>query len=123
MASILPAKIKPKTFAGIKKKKNREIKLRWFQTKICCRILVTNSILKDTGVVKNNVCTFCLTEKDTILHFMCQCEHTQSYWVRSEMCWGGDVGQLVKASDHQAADAGLISPCGKGFFSQSQFSV
>ena len=90
MASILPAKIKPKTFAGIKKiKKNREIKLRWFQTKICCGILVTNSILKDTGVVKNNVCTFCLIEKDTVLHFMCQCEHTQSYWVRSEMCWGG----------------------------------
>ena len=53
-----------KVFAGIKK--IREIKLRWFQTKICHRILVTNSILKDMGVVENNVCNFCLTEKDTI---------------------------------------------------------
>ena len=51
-----------KVFAGVKKKR-REIKLTWFQTKICCRTLVTNSILKDTGVVENNVCNFCLTEK------------------------------------------------------------
>ena len=53
-------------FAGIKK--IREIKLRWFKTKICYRILVTNLILKDIGVVENNVCNFCLTDKDTILH-------------------------------------------------------
>ena len=38
------------------------------------------------GVVENNVCNFCSTEKDTIFHFMCQCEHTQSFWVRFEMC-------------------------------------
>ena len=38
------------------------------------------------GVVKNNVCNFCSTEKDTIFHFMCQCEHTQSFWVMFEMC-------------------------------------
>ena len=73
-----------KVFAGIKK--IREIKLRWFKTKICYRILVTNSILKDMGVVENNVCNFCSTEKDTIFHFMCQCEHTQSFWVMFEMC-------------------------------------
>ena len=39
-----------KVFAGIKKKKKkkREIILRWFQTKICYRILVTKkSIMKD----------------------------------------------------------------------------
>ena len=38
------------------------------------------------GVVENNVCNFCLTEKDTIFHFMCQCEHIQSFWVMFEMC-------------------------------------
>ena len=47
---------------------------------------MTNSILKDMGVVENNVSNFCLTEKDTIFHFMCQCEHTKSFWVRFEMC-------------------------------------
>ena len=52
--------------AGIKKNKEREIKLRWFLTKICYRILVINSILKVMGVVENTVCNFCLTEKDMI---------------------------------------------------------
>ena len=33
---------------------------------------------------------------------------------------GGDVAQLVRASDRHAADAGSIPLCGKGFFSQSQ---
>ena len=52
---LTPAKIRKKmlgkdtkrtkVFAGTKK--IREIKLRRFQTKICYRILVTNSILKD----------------------------------------------------------------------------
>ena len=50
-----------KVFAGIKK--IREITLRWFQTKICYRIRVTNSILKGMGVVGNNVCNFCFTER------------------------------------------------------------
>ena len=73
-----------KVFAGIKRM--REIKLRWFQTKICYIILVTNSVLKDTGVLENNICNFCLTEKDTIFHFLCRFEHTQSFGVRFEMC-------------------------------------
>ena len=45
-----------KVFIGIEK--IREIKLRLFQTKICHRILVRNSIQKDTGVVDNKVCNF-----------------------------------------------------------------
>ena len=36
---------------------------------------------------------------------------------------GGDVAQLVRASDWHADDAGSIPQCGKGFFSQSQLSV
>ena len=36
---------------------------------------------------------------------------------------GGDVAQLVRASDRHAADAGSIPPCSKGFFSQGQLSV
>ena len=34
---------------------------------------------------------------------------------------GGDVAQLVRASDRHA-DAGLIPQCSEGFFSQSQLS-
>ena len=36
--------------------------------------------------------------------------------------WGGDVAQLVRASDRHAPYPGLIPRCGKGFFSQSTFS-
>ena len=36
---------------------------------------------------------------------------------------GGDVAQLVRASDRHATDAGSIPRCGKGFFSQSHLSV
>ena len=36
---------------------------------------------------------------------------------------GGDIAQLVRASDHHAADAGSIPQRSKGFFSHSQLSV
>ena len=36
---------------------------------------------------------------------------------------GGDVAQLVRASDRHTADAVSIPRCGKGFFSQSQLSM
>ena len=37
---------------------------------------------------------------------------------------GGDVAQLVRASDRHAADAGSIPQCGKGFFlPESTFST
>ena len=36
---------------------------------------------------------------------------------------GGDVAQLVRASNRHAADVGSIPRCGKGFFFQSQLSV
>ena len=36
---------------------------------------------------------------------------------------GGEVAHLVRASDRHTADAGSISQCGRGFFSQCQLSV
>ena len=43
--------------------------------------------------------------------------------VKTDPVPGGDVAQLVRASDRHAADAGSIHRWGKGFFSQSQLSV
>ena len=64
-----------------KKVKNiKEVKLKWFQMKICYRILVTNSILKEMNVVNENLCNFCKIEKDTILHYLWQCPHVQLFW-------------------------------------------
>lgn len=61
-------------------KKVGEIKLRWFQLKIINRILVTNSILKEMGIIQSNVCSFCKQEKDTVFHYLWDCKHVQSFW-------------------------------------------
>ena len=58
----------------------KETKLKWFQIKICYRILVTNSILTYMNVVDSNTCNFCHTEKDTILHYLWECNHAQIFW-------------------------------------------
>ena len=73
-----------KVFTGIKK--TRKIKLRRFQTKICYRILVTNSILKDMGVVENNVCNFCSTEKKTQFFTLCTNVNTPSLFGSGLRC-------------------------------------
>ena len=60
--------------------KTKEIKLKWFQMKICYRVLVTNSVLLSMKVTDTNLCNFCSTEKDTIYHYLWQCTHVQSFW-------------------------------------------
>lgn len=63
----------------------KEIKLKWFQIKICYRILVTNNILHKLGVVdSSNKCNFCQKEKDTIEHYLYFCEHLLSFWIQLE---------------------------------------
>ena len=38
------------------------------------------------GVVASNVCNFCKTEKDSIYHYLWQCEHTRTFWNELENC-------------------------------------
>ena len=58
----------------------KESKLKWFQLKICYRVLVTNSMLVRMNIVNSNKCNFCLTERDTILHYLWDCPHVQIFW-------------------------------------------
>ena len=60
--------------------KIREIKLKWLQMRIIHRILATNSVLKEMGVVANNVCDFCKIEKDSIEHLFWRCACTRRFW-------------------------------------------
>lgn len=69
-----------------KTKKIQDVKYQWFQIKINNRVLVNNSILKDMGVVTSNVCNFCELEKDTVYHYLWQCEHVQVFWSEFEKC-------------------------------------
>ena len=66
----------------------KETKFKWFQLKICYRVLVTNSILNHMNIVESNRCNFCLSEKDTILHYLWECNHVQQFW--------NDLIQLLK---------------------------
>ncbi|XP_076472586.1 uncharacterized protein LOC143301988, partial [Babylonia areolata] len=65
-------------------KKTKEIKLKWFQIRICFRILVTNSILRRMGLTESEKCNFCNIEKDTIHHYLWECNYIQSYWLELE---------------------------------------
>lgn len=65
--------------------KLKEIKLRWFQMRITYRILVTNSILKDMGILQDNNCSFCNAEKDSILHYLWSCPFSQNFWKEFEV--------------------------------------
>ena len=58
----------------------KETKLRWFQMKIVYRIIVSNSILLKMNIVQSNKCNFCLTEKDSVFHYLWKCTHVQQFW-------------------------------------------
>jgi hypothetical protein len=67
-------------------KKIQEIKLKWFQMKIYYRTLVTNSMLKKMNVTNSDVCSFCNEYKDSILHYLWECEHVQLFWKELVQC-------------------------------------
>ena len=64
--------------------KIKEIKLKWFQLRICFRILVTNKVLKNMGIADNDECVFCKNEKDAIDHYLWDCTHVQAFWTDLE---------------------------------------
>ena len=63
-------------------KKISNVKFKWFQLRINNRILVTNNVLKEMNVALSNKCSFCNIEKDTILHYLWECDCVQNFWNR-----------------------------------------
>ncbi|XP_076453470.1 uncharacterized protein LOC143288729 [Babylonia areolata] len=57
-----------------------DVKLKWFQIRIVHRCLGTNVILKEMGVLNNDLCSFCNTMKDSIRHMFWQCTTIQRFW-------------------------------------------
>ena len=60
--------------------KIKEIKLKWLQIRIVHRIIGINIVLKEMGVVENNLCSFCLKQRDTINHCFWDCDVIQRFW-------------------------------------------
>ena len=54
----------------------REIRLKWFQVRLMTRVLGTNIALYGMGIRNNNLCTFCLEERETIEHLFTECNVT-----------------------------------------------
>ena len=81
-----------------------EIKMRWFQIRINHRIIVTNSILQNMGITENNTCNFCDREKDTVFHYLWQCDLVQVFWKDFETC----LKEKCLNCDHLTLNASLV---------------
>ena len=55
-------------------------KYRSFQYRVLHRALVTNVHLERWGLRPNDCCSFCGTEKETILHMLIECDRVQDLW-------------------------------------------
>ena len=65
-------------------RKIKEVKLKWFQLRLCHNILVTNCILKKMGISERDMCTFCENEKDSVQHYLWYCTFSQCFWTQLE---------------------------------------
>ena len=57
-----------------------DTKLRWFQFIIIHRLLGSNSFLYKISKSNSDLCTFCKSEVETLLHLFCGCTITVSFW-------------------------------------------
>ena len=55
-------------------------KLRWFQFRLIHRVLGTNLFLCKIHKLETNVCTFCKSEEETLIHLFCNCKFVLSFW-------------------------------------------
>ena len=55
-------------------------KLTIFQFKLLHRRLATNDFLDKIGIRENDICTFCRTEKESLLQLFWSCSETFSFW-------------------------------------------
>ena len=55
-------------------------KLRWLQVRITHRCIATNYLLQKQNIIDSNMCSFCKTQPETILHMFGQCLITENFW-------------------------------------------
>jgi hypothetical protein len=58
----------------------QDIRLKWFQIRLVHRILATNIVLKEMGVVSNNLCSFCNNERESLQHLFWTCKFSCDFW-------------------------------------------
>ena len=58
----------------------KNIQLRWFQFRVCHRLLPTRKMLQIYGIINDNRCGFCRTEVETTLHLTVKCYKVRLFW-------------------------------------------
>ena len=61
-------------------------KLITFQFKLLHRRLATNSFLKKMGIKQSDLCTFCKTEAESLIHLFWSCGVTSIFWQEFKQC-------------------------------------
>ena len=72
-----------------------DTKTREFQFKFLHDILVNNYWLKKWGLAENDLCTFCKTSREDIMHLFWHCEHVQKFWHDFSEIYGRIIGEPV----------------------------
>ena len=55
-------------------------KFRSFQYRLLMSTVITNIDLKNFKIRSNDLCTFCETERETVIHIFCECKYVRQLW-------------------------------------------
>ena len=58
-----------------------------FQYKVINSIRYTNTKLYKTGFRKNDLCTFCDNQPESLTHFFYHCSPSKQFWIEFELYW------------------------------------
>lgn len=92
---ILPAKCSNNT------------KIHWFQYRIIHRILATNDLLYKYKIKQDNLCSFCKTSRETLIHLFWDCEIVQEFWENVET-WIAEKSDYIIIADELSCIFGLF---------------
>ena len=81
-------------------------KLRDFQYRLLQRGIVTNSLLFKWKVIDSDLCTFCQSEKESIIHLFVECDHVQNMWAELDQYGLKRFGVLLEPTPEK-----IISNC------------
>lgn len=76
----------------------KDNKLRSMQYKISQRFLITNRTLFHMGLTDNDLCSFCSTEKETIVHLFVECRMIKSFWNSLQSWLTEHIGCTIELS-------------------------
>ena len=84
---------------------SKNLKLIAFNFKFLHRRLATNTFLEKLGLVHDEVCLFCQSERESLYHLFWECEKTKLFW-RNIFSWLQSC-KIVSVGDNLQVDVAL----------------